>query len=49
MIDKYEKVPRRMQTEPEKELIHLLPIKGKGGIIPQTMEKPGKTQILELV
>uniref|UniRef100_A0A8C8ARE4 Nucleolar complex protein 3 homolog n=1 Tax=Otus sunia TaxID=257818 RepID=A0A8C8ARE4_9STRI len=47
VIDKYEKVPRRMQTEPEKELIHLLPIKDKGGIIPQTMEKPGKTQIPE--
>ncbi|KFQ43249.1 Nucleolar complex protein 3, partial [Nestor notabilis] len=40
LIDKYEKVPRRMQTEPEKEVIHLLPIKDKGGIIPQTMEKP---------
>ncbi|OPJ84484.1 nucleolar complex 3-like protein [Patagioenas fasciata monilis] len=40
VIDKYEKVPRRMRSEPEKELIHLLPIKDKGGIIPQTMEKP---------
>ncbi|XP_032840054.2 nucleolar complex protein 3 homolog isoform X1 [Tyto alba] len=40
VIDKYEKVPRRMQTEPEKELIHLLPIKDKSGIIPQTVEKP---------
>ncbi|NXG90798.1 NOC3L protein, partial [Stercorarius parasiticus] len=40
VMDKYEKVPRRMQTEPEKELIHLLPIKDKGGIIPRTMEKP---------
>ncbi|KFP57119.1 Nucleolar complex protein 3, partial [Cathartes aura] len=40
VIDKYEKVPRRMQTEPEKELIHLLPIKDKGGIIPQSIEKP---------
>ncbi|NXU50002.1 NOC3L protein, partial [Turnix velox] len=40
VIEKYEKVPRRMQTEPEKELIHLLPIKDRGGIIPQTMEKP---------
>ncbi|XP_061315151.1 nucleolar complex protein 3 homolog isoform X2 [Pezoporus flaviventris] len=39
VIEKYEKVPRRMQTEPEKELIHLLPIKDKGGIIPQTVEK----------
>uniref|UniRef100_A0A8C3GJN5 Nucleolar complex protein 3 homolog n=1 Tax=Cairina moschata TaxID=8855 RepID=A0A8C3GJN5_CAIMO len=42
VIEKYEKMPRRMKTEPEKELIHLLPIKDKGGIIPQTMEKPGK-------
>ncbi|KAL8187120.1 UNVERIFIED_CONTAM: Nucleolar complex protein 3 [Gekko kuhli] len=40
VIEKYEKMPRRMQTEPEKELIHLLPIKDKRGIIPQTMEKP---------
>jgi len=48
VIEKYEKVPRRTQTEPEKELIHLLPIKDKGGIIPQTIEKPGKTQIPEL-
>ncbi|NWS20239.1 NOC3L protein, partial [Pachyramphus minor] len=40
VIEKYEKVPRRMQTEPEKELIHLLPIKDKSGIIPQTVEKP---------
>ncbi|XP_065527979.1 nucleolar complex protein 3 homolog [Lathamus discolor] len=40
VIEKYEKVPRYMQTEPEKELIHLLPIKDKGGIIPQTVEKP---------
>lgn len=49
VIEKYEKVPRRLQTEPEKELIHLLPIKDKSGIIPQVVEKPGKTQILELV
>ncbi|XP_054839841.1 nucleolar complex protein 3 homolog isoform X2 [Eublepharis macularius] len=39
VIEKYEKMPRRMQTEPEKELIHLLPIKDKHGLIPQTMEK----------
>lgn len=49
VIEKYEKVPRRLQTEPEKELIHLLPIKDKTGIIPQAVEKPGETQILELV
>ncbi|KAH0623607.1 hypothetical protein JD844_006539 [Phrynosoma platyrhinos] len=40
VIEKYEKMPRHMQTEPEKEVIHLLPIKDKHGIIPQTMEKP---------
>ncbi|XP_061491492.1 nucleolar complex protein 3 homolog isoform X2 [Rhineura floridana] len=40
VIEKYEKKPRRMQTESEKELIYLLPIKDKCGIIPQTMEKP---------
>lgn len=40
VIDKYEKIPRTLQTVPEKELIHLLPIKDKSGIIPQTREKP---------
>ncbi|KAF6110343.1 NOC3 like DNA replication regulator [Phyllostomus discolor] len=40
VIDKYEKMPRSLQTVPEKELIHLLPIKDKSGIIPQTREKP---------
>ncbi|ETE58243.1 Nucleolar complex protein 3-like protein, partial [Ophiophagus hannah] len=40
VIDKYEKMPRHLQSEPEKELIHLLPIKDKHRIIPQTMEKP---------
>nr|XP_020819762.1 nucleolar complex protein 3 homolog isoform X2 [Phascolarctos cinereus] len=44
VIDKYEKVPRRLQTEPEKEVIHLLPIKDKCGIIPQTREKPEEEQ-----
>uniref|UniRef100_A0A8D0J129 Nucleolar complex protein 3 homolog n=1 Tax=Sus scrofa TaxID=9823 RepID=A0A8D0J129_PIG len=40
VIDKYEKIPRTLQTASEKELIHLLPIKDKSGIIPQTREKP---------
>ncbi|XP_008072774.1 nucleolar complex protein 3 homolog [Carlito syrichta] len=40
IIDKYEKIPRTLQTAPEKELIHLLPIKDQSGIIPQTREKP---------
>ena len=39
----YEKIPRTLQTAPEKELIHLLPIKDKSGIIPQTREKPGES------
>nr|XP_033799371.1 nucleolar complex protein 3 homolog isoform X2 [Geotrypetes seraphini] len=40
VIEKYEKMPRRLQMEPEREVIHLLPIKDKRGIIPQSMEKP---------
>uniref|UniRef100_A0A673N1Z9 Nucleolar complex protein 3 homolog n=1 Tax=Sinocyclocheilus rhinocerous TaxID=307959 RepID=A0A673N1Z9_9TELE len=40
-VKKYEKMPRKMQQEEEKELIHLLPIKDKSGLIPQSMEKPG--------
>ncbi|XP_072523779.1 nucleolar complex protein 3 homolog isoform X2 [Salminus brasiliensis] len=39
-LEKYEKLPRKMQQTEEKELIHLLPIKDKSGLIPQTMEKP---------
>ncbi|XP_067286431.1 nucleolar complex protein 3 homolog [Pseudorasbora parva] len=39
-VEKYEKMPRKMQLEKEKELIHLLPIKDKSGLIPQSMEKP---------
>lgn len=40
-LENYEKMPRKMQQEEEKELIHLLPIKDKSGLIPQCMEKPG--------
>uniref|UniRef100_A0A4W4GK44 Nucleolar complex protein 3 homolog n=1 Tax=Electrophorus electricus TaxID=8005 RepID=A0A4W4GK44_ELEEL len=40
-VEKYEKIPRKMQQEEQTELIHLLPIKDKSGLIPQTMEKPG--------
>ncbi|XP_043912597.1 nucleolar complex protein 3 homolog [Protopterus annectens] len=39
VIETYEKMPRRMQSEPEKEIIHLLPIKDERGIIPQMIEK----------
>lgn len=41
MLEKYEKMPRKLKQEDEKEVIHLLPIKDKRGLIPQTMEKPG--------
>ncbi|XP_075072534.1 nucleolar complex protein 3 homolog [Mixophyes fleayi] len=40
VVEAYEKIPRRMKVEPQKEVIHLLPIKDKRGIIPQSMEKP---------
>ncbi|XP_038678333.1 nucleolar complex protein 3 homolog [Scyliorhinus canicula] len=40
VVEHYEKLPRYLQTEPEKELIHLLPIKDKRGIIPQSIERP---------
>ncbi|XP_026770351.2 nucleolar complex protein 3 homolog isoform X2 [Pangasianodon hypophthalmus] len=40
MLEKYEKMPRKLKQEEEKEVIHLLPIKDKSGLIPQTMEKP---------
>uniref|UniRef100_A0A4W3K2U6 Nucleolar complex protein 3 homolog n=1 Tax=Callorhinchus milii TaxID=7868 RepID=A0A4W3K2U6_CALMI len=39
LVASYEKVPRKLQAEPEKELIHLLPIKDKRGLIPQSIEK----------
>lgn len=41
-VVQYEKMPRKMQQQEEKELIHLLPIKDKRGLIPQSMEKPGE-------
>ncbi|XP_056153207.1 nucleolar complex protein 3 homolog [Lampris incognitus] len=39
-VANYEKVPRKMLKTQEKEVIHLLPIKDKTGVIPQSMEKP---------
>ncbi|RVE59217.1 hypothetical protein OJAV_G00186480 [Oryzias javanicus] len=35
----YEKVPRKMARAEEKEVIHLLPIKDRRGVIPQSVEK----------
>ncbi|XP_034049100.1 nucleolar complex protein 3 homolog isoform X2 [Thalassophryne amazonica] len=39
LMRSYEKIPRKMARTEEKEVIHLLPIKDKTGIIPQSMEK----------
>jgi nucleolar complex protein 3 len=33
-------MPRTLHTAPAKELIHLLPVNDKSGVIPQTREKP---------
>ena len=41
-MENYEKHPRKMRKEEQKEVIHLLPIKDKSRIIPQSMEKPGE-------
>ncbi|KAM7381027.1 hypothetical protein PAMA_012050 [Pampus argenteus] len=40
----YEKVPRKMTKTEEKEVIHLLPIKDKTGVIPQSIERVKKRQ-----
>ncbi|XP_061087385.1 nucleolar complex protein 3 homolog [Conger conger] len=40
VLESYEKMPRKMQRQEEKEVIHLLPIKDKTGLIPQSIEKP---------
>lgn len=39
VVPSYEKVPRKMTRTEEKEVIHLLPIKDKTGIIPQSLER----------
>ncbi|XP_069756673.1 nucleolar complex protein 3 homolog [Narcine bancroftii] len=39
-VKQYEKVPRHLDTEPDKEIIHLLPFKDKSGLIPHSVEKP---------
>ncbi|KAL7372945.1 hypothetical protein ABVT39_024439 [Epinephelus coioides] len=39
VIRSYEKVPRKMARTEEKEVIHLLPIKDKRGVIPQSVER----------
>uniref|UniRef100_A0A1A8LCJ6 Nucleolar complex protein 3 homolog n=2 Tax=Nothobranchius pienaari TaxID=704102 RepID=A0A1A8LCJ6_9TELE len=39
VVRSYEKVPRKIAKMQEKEVIHLLPIKDKSGVIPQSMER----------
>ncbi|XP_036937762.1 nucleolar complex protein 3 homolog isoform X1 [Acanthopagrus latus] len=39
VVPSYEKVPRKMARTEEKEVIHLLPIKDKTGVIPQSIER----------
>lgn len=39
VVRSYEKVPRKMARTEEKEVIHLLPIKDKTGVIPQSIER----------
>ncbi|XP_041818625.1 nucleolar complex protein 3 homolog [Chelmon rostratus] len=44
VVRSYEKVPRKMARMEEKEVIHLLPIKDKTGVIPQSVERVVKKQ-----
>ncbi|XP_078146909.1 nucleolar complex protein 3 homolog isoform X2 [Centroberyx gerrardi] len=39
VVQSYEKLPRKQLKTEEKEVIHLLPIKDKTGVIPQSMER----------
>ncbi|XP_017296248.1 nucleolar complex protein 3 homolog [Kryptolebias marmoratus] len=39
VVRSYEKVPRKMARMEDKEVIHLLPIKDKSGVIPQSVER----------
>ncbi|XP_061731834.1 nucleolar complex protein 3 homolog isoform X4 [Nerophis ophidion] len=39
VLPSYEKVPRKMSRVQEKEVVHLLPIKDKTGVIPQSLER----------
>ncbi|XP_054455146.1 nucleolar complex protein 3 homolog [Anoplopoma fimbria] len=40
----YEKVPRKLRRTEEKEVIHLLPIKDRRGVVPQSFERVIKKQ-----
>uniref|UniRef100_A0A671XDV5 Nucleolar complex protein 3 homolog n=1 Tax=Sparus aurata TaxID=8175 RepID=A0A671XDV5_SPAAU len=48
VVPSYEKVPRKLARMEEKEVIHLLPIKDKTGVIPQSIER-GSTHSIDLL
>lgn len=48
VVPSYEKVPRKLARMEEKEVIHLLPIKDKTGVIPQSIER-GRTHSIDLL
>lgn len=48
VVRSYEKIPRKMARTEEKEVIHLLPIKDRTGVIPQSVER-GTTEIIDPV
>lgn len=39
VVRSYEKIPHKMARIEEKEVVHLLPIKDKTGIVPQSVER----------
>lgn len=45
-VQSYEKVPRKMMRMEQKEVIHLLPIKDRSGVIPQSIERGKPLRIL---
>lgn len=47
VVRSYEKIPRKMVRTEEKEVIHLLPIKDRTGVIPQSRER-GTALLLSL-
>lgn len=47
VVRNYEKVPRKMAKMEETEIIHLLPIKDKTGVIPQSIKRAVKKQTEE--
>lgn len=43
VVRSYEKIPHKMARTDDKEVVHLLPIKDKTGIVPQSFER-GETK-----